>query len=87
MMTAASRRALECEVGYSICGINGCILADRHGGDCVFPFIESKGSRRRASTSPAKVVCPPPKVPSPKKKKVDEEVCGKCGEADWEPGN
>ena len=39
----------EAEVGWTICGINGCILADRHAGDCIFPEIE--GARRRCGTA------------------------------------
>ena len=42
---AESRLAKESEVGWAICGINGCILADRHPGGCLFPDIQ--GARRR----------------------------------------
>ena len=40
--------ALEAETGWVVCGINGCILADRHAGECIFPMEE--GKRRRAPT-------------------------------------
>ena len=35
-------------LGYHVCGINGCVLADRHPGDCLFP--ETTGRRRRTTT-------------------------------------
>ena len=40
-----ARRATESQVGWNVCGINGCILMDRHPGQCVFPEVE--GARRR----------------------------------------
>ena len=42
--TVNERLAVEASVGYNICGINGCILADRHPGECVFQEL---GSRKR----------------------------------------
>jgi hypothetical protein len=54
----SERSALEAEVGWVVCGINGCILADRHPGDCVFPIME--GARRRKAPEPA----PMPLFPS-----------------------
>ena len=35
-------------LGYHVCGINGCVLADRHPGACIFPELISNGRRRRS---------------------------------------
>ena len=42
-----ARRALEAQVGYKICGINGCLLARMHAGSCVFHPSENEGRCRR----------------------------------------
>ena len=55
------------QLGYDCCGINGCILADRHQGECVFPEVDAR--RRRPVVEPK----PPEKEASlahPKKKKA-----------------
>lgn len=39
---------LQAELGYQPCGINGCILADQHTGQCVFEFAEGKRRRGQA---------------------------------------
>ena len=41
---AASRLALEEELGYLVCGINRCILPNKHAGDCIFSFSASRRS-------------------------------------------
>ena len=47
---SAKRFELEEHVGWTVCGINGCILADRHNGECIFPAFEEP-RRRRATES------------------------------------
>ena len=48
------RLALERELGYCVCGINGCILPTRHAGDCIFQcFNASRRSASAASTASA----------------------------------
>ena len=38
------------QLGYNCCGINGCVLADRHQGACVFPEVSER--RRRPTIDP-----------------------------------
>ncbi len=57
-------------IGYDVCGINGCILADRHLGSCVFP--PPAGPRRRRSAEEVAQANRPPgdwAGPSAKKKR------------------
>ena len=49
--SAEGRLALEDELGYLVCGINGCILPNQHTGDCIFPFTASRRSASAASAS------------------------------------
>lgn len=35
----------DAELGYQACGINGCILRDKHAGDCIFQYAEGKRKR------------------------------------------
>ena len=44
-----ARVTFERDNGYTICGVNGCILADRHAGDCIFNLTVGRGQRRSAS--------------------------------------
>ena len=39
---ATERLAIEAQVGYAVCGINGCVLMDRHAGQCVFPEVSAR---------------------------------------------
>jgi hypothetical protein len=48
----ADRIKFEQEEGYIVCGIHGCLLKDRHPGDCLFDLQPSK-RRRRSSGSVA----------------------------------
>lgn len=41
---------LRDELGYIPCGINNCILQDRHKGPCLFEFAQGKRSRGKAKT-------------------------------------
>ena len=41
----------EVSLGWNICGIHGCVLADRHTGDCVFSMLT--GRRRAHAAAPA----------------------------------
>ena len=47
--SAEGRLALEDELGYLVCGINGCILPNQHSGDCIFPFPFTASRIRSAS--------------------------------------
>ena len=38
---------IEARVGWNICGINGCILAEKHAGPCAFAFLDQPRSRSR----------------------------------------
>jgi hypothetical protein len=51
------RLDLEAAVGWNVCGINGCILAARHPGSCIFPDI---GSRKRERKKEESVSSAPP---------------------------
>ena len=56
---------------YKACGINGCILEDKHGGLCAIAFLDtaSRGSRAaRAPTPPPQPAAPPKPRPPPKPK-------------------
>ena len=71
-------------IGYDVCGINGCILADRHLGSCVFP--PPAGPRRRRSAEEVAHANKPPgdwAGPSAKKKrkKKSTRCCTSCGRA------
>jgi hypothetical protein len=46
-----ARVATEIAVGWTVCGINGCVLADCHAGDCLFPEIEGARRRRQATSN------------------------------------
>ena len=49
-------------LGYHVCGINGCVLSDRHVGACLFPeLVGRRRSRGAAETdySPAPVQLQP----------------------------
>lgn len=55
------------EPAYKMCGVNGCILKEKHGGTCMFPFID-KSSRERKRTR--QVVPTPGIIPTyPQQKK------------------
>ena len=47
-MTA--RQEFEIQNGYYACGINGCILAERHTGVCVMPELPNQTRVRRSSS-------------------------------------
>ena len=49
-MPGTERLEYEKEQGYYMCGINGCILAERHTGVCVMPDLPVR-QRSRASSS------------------------------------
>ena len=49
-------------LGYHVCGINGCVLMDRHVGPCLFPELSGRRRSRGASEtdfSPAPVQLQP----------------------------
>ena len=49
-------------LGYHVCGINGCVLMDRHAGPCLFPELSGRRRSRGASEtdfSPAPVQLQP----------------------------
>ncbi len=48
----ATLQQRETDDGYYACGINGCILAERHPGLCCFPLLPG---RRRATRAPEEV--------------------------------
>jgi hypothetical protein len=50
-MNREQRQAFEAEVGYALCGCNGCILPHAHPGDCVIQ--PEAGRRRRSGAAPA----------------------------------
>ncbi|WP_289460429.1 hypothetical protein, partial [Klebsiella pneumoniae] len=49
---AEKLRELELQLGYAVCGINGCCLPNLHVGDCVFEFAGSKRERRTRLPAP-----------------------------------
>ena len=66
---AADRREREAEAGIVLCGINGCLLEDRHQGMCLFPESASRGRRGNSAPPPAalpKRPAKPRKPPAPK---------------------
>ena len=54
------------QLGYDCCGINGCILAVRHQGECVFPEMSD---RRRCQVIEPKPAVKEASLAHPKKKK------------------
>ena len=38
-VTSGSPHTLHQQLGWNVCGINGCILAEHHAGVCVFPDL------------------------------------------------
>ena len=36
-------------LGYHVCGINGCVLSDRHVGACLFPELSGRRRSRGAA--------------------------------------
>ena len=54
------------QLGYDCCGINGCILAVRHQGECVFPEMSD---RRRCQVIEPKPAEKEASLAHPKKKK------------------
>ena len=68
-MSANDRREREKEAGTVLCGINGCLLEDRHQGMCLFPESASRGRRGNSAPPPAalpKRPAKPRKPPAPK---------------------
>ena len=40
--SVTARQEFEIQNGYYACGINGCILAERHTGVCVMPELPNQ---------------------------------------------
>ena len=67
------RFALERELGYAVCGVNGCILPDRHAGACLFECTSQRRQRKPVlpppADAPAKKEAPAKKKEAPAKKR------------------
>ena len=48
--SVTARQEFEIQNGYYACGINGCILAERHTGVCVMPELPNQTRVRRSSS-------------------------------------
>ena len=65
--------AFEQDHGYTICGINGCILADRHIGECIFPL---DAGRRRRNPAPVVPYCSAvSEIESGRSRSVTDSTC------------
>ena len=49
--------------GYYACGINGCILQERHCGTCIFPILERTSRARTTRTQEQPPTAPPSPTP------------------------
>ena len=68
---SAKRMELEEQVGWTVCGINGCILSDRHPGQCIFQTLEEP-RRRRATESRLPDYNAPQLAHDPKRKQKEQ---------------
>ena len=53
-LAMGARLARERRLGYLVCGANGCVLPERHAGQCVFPPPASRRMRPKSCRSTMK---------------------------------